>query len=56
VALRSVEKLTKSQDVDEFDCGKELLNRYLKRFALINQKSGGSQTYVACRGEGVLVG
>jgi GNAT superfamily N-acetyltransferase len=55
-ALRSVEKLTKSQDADEFDCGKEPLNRFLKRFALINQKSGGAQTYVTCRGENRIVG
>jgi len=54
--LRPVEKLTKIQDADEFDCGKEPLNRFLKRFALINQKSGGTQSYVACRGENRIVG
>ena len=30
-----------------FDCGKEPLNRFLKGFALANQASGSSRTYVA---------
>jgi len=54
--LRPVEKLTNTQDADGFDCGKEPLNRFLKRFALVNQKSGSARTYVVCRGESRIVG
>jgi len=39
-----------------FDCGKEPLNRFLKRYALVNQKIGGAQTYVVCRGKRRIVG
>ncbi|MSP21378.1 MAG: N-acetyltransferase [Alphaproteobacteria bacterium] len=55
-ALRPVEKLTASHSLDAFDCGKEPLDRFLKRFALTNQKSGSTQTYVVCRGEARVVG
>ena len=48
-ALSPVEPLRATHDVDAFDCGKEPLNRFLKRFALANQKSGGARTYVVCR-------
>jgi hypothetical protein len=40
--------------VDSFDCGKEPLNGFLRRFALVNQRNGSSQTYVACRGQRVV--
>lgn len=55
-ALRPVEKLTNTQDADSFDCGKEPLNRFLKRFALVNQKSGSARTYVVCRDDNRIVG
>ena len=55
-ALSQVEKLTASHSLDAFDCGKEPLDRFLKRFALTNQKSGSAQTYVVCRGVGRVVG
>jgi GNAT superfamily N-acetyltransferase len=32
--------------VDQFDCGKEALNAYLKRFALVNTAAGISRTYI----------
>ena len=32
--------------VEEFDCGKEPLNQYLKRFALVNTAAGVARTYV----------
>ena len=50
------EKLTHSHDVDPFDCGKEPLDRFLKRHALVNQKASSAQTYVVCRGDGRVVG
>ena len=42
-----IEKLHRSHAVDEFDCGREALNRFLARYALQNQQAGASQTYVA---------
>ena len=41
-----IEKLDASHDVSRFDCGKEPLNRFLQRYALINQKAGSARTYV----------
>lgn len=55
-ALGQVEKLAASHSLDAFDCGKEPLDRFLKRFALTNQKSGSALTYVVCRGVGRVVG
>lgn len=52
--LRPVEKLLPSHEVDSFDCGKEALNNFLKRFALVNQRNGSSLTYVALRGQRVV--
>lgn len=42
-------------DLSQFDCGKEELNRFLKRFALASQQAQSAQTYVACQGS-VVVG
>jgi GNAT superfamily N-acetyltransferase len=50
----SIEKLTRAHKVDEFDCGKEALNKFLSRFALGNQQANASQTYVACEGERIV--
>lgn len=33
--------------VDDFDCGMEILNIYLKKFALTNNQNGSSRTYVS---------
>ncbi len=43
---RTIEKLQRHHAVDAFDCGREDLNRFLRQYALPNQQSGGSQTYV----------
>lgn len=48
-SFSAVQKLDASHDVDTFDCGKEPLDRFLKRHALVNQKAGSAQTYVVCR-------
>lgn len=48
-ASSAVRKLDASHDVDAFDCGKEPLDRFLQRHALVNQKAGSAQTYVVCR-------
>ena len=49
----NIEKLARTHRADQFDCGKEPLNRFLARFALTNQAANASQTYVACEGERV---
>ena len=49
VALSPVEPLRKAHRLDAFDCAKEPLNRFLKRFALANQRAGGARTYVVSR-------
>jgi GNAT superfamily N-acetyltransferase len=45
-ALGTVEKLRPDHELDGFDCGKEELNRFLKRHAWPSQQAEGVQTYV----------
>jgi GNAT superfamily N-acetyltransferase len=52
---RRVEKLRRDHPVENFDCGREELNRYLVRYAWQNQQAGAAQTYVGMVGE-VIVG
>ena len=49
-----IEKLQRSHAVDEFDCGREALNRFLVRYALQNQQAGASQTYIALADDAVV--
>lgn len=51
----SIEKLQRSHKIDEFDCGREALNRFFTRYAYQNQPAGASQTYIALTGE-IVVG
>ncbi len=53
-AFSQIEKLDANHDTDEFDCGKEPLNRFLKRFALANQRAESARTYVVCVGRRVI--
>ncbi len=53
--LSSIEKLGKEHAVSAFDCGKEPLNDWLKRFALTNQQNDSARTYVIQRA-GKVVG
>jgi hypothetical protein len=41
--------LAAEHNVDDFNCGKEPLDLFLKRFARQNQKKGSSRTYVTLR-------
>jgi GNAT superfamily N-acetyltransferase len=45
-ADRWVEKLRRDHPVDTFDCGRDDLIRFLKRYAWLSQQSGASNTYV----------
>lgn len=49
-----IEKLRRNHAVDDFDCGRAELNRFLTRFAWQGQQSGASQTYVAFDGDEVV--
>ena len=49
-----VRKLAASDAVGSFDCGQTALNQFLQRFALVNQKSNTSQTYVSCHAGSVV--
>ena len=49
-----IEKLSRSHPVERFDCGREVLNRFLYKYALQSQQSNASQTYVALDGTDVV--
>lgn len=53
--VRRVEKLRRDHAVEDFDCGRQELNRYLVRYAWQNQQGGAGQTYVGLVGD-VVVG
>jgi GNAT superfamily N-acetyltransferase len=52
--LPPIEKISLAHAVEPFDCGKEELNRFLKRFALTSQQANSAQTYVATRAHAVI--
>lgn len=49
-----IEKLRRDHRVEDFDCGKEALNRYLIRFALQSQLANSAQTYLALADDEVI--
>jgi len=49
-----IEKLRREHVLDSFDCGKEDLNRFLKRQAWSNQQARSAQTYVLAKDLTVL--
>ena len=51
---RHIEKLQPHHAVDAFDCGREALNLFLRKHALQNQRTGGSQTYVGTADDTVI--
>jgi GNAT superfamily N-acetyltransferase len=52
--LRPPELLNEGHDTSDFSCGNPFLNRYIKRYALVNQRNEISRTYVATRGVSVV--
>ena len=53
--LSAVEVLTGGHDVSHFDCGKHVsLSDWLRRFALANQRSDASRTFVVHRNNAVV--
>jgi GNAT superfamily N-acetyltransferase len=51
---RRVEKLCPGHAIEDFDCGREELNRYLVRYAWANQQAGTGLTYVGLDGDSVV--
>jgi len=51
-----IEKLAKDHELSHFDCGKETLNLWLKRFAWINVQNDAARVYVAHRRDQLVVG
>ena len=49
-----IEKLARRHVVESFDCGREALNRYLVRYAWLNQQANAAQTYLALAEEEVV--
>lgn len=45
----AIEKLRREHVLDNFDCGKEDLNHFLKRQAWSNQQAHSTQTYVLAK-------
>ncbi len=52
--LAGVVKLAAQHVLDEFDCGHESLNRFLRRHAWANQQANSAQTYVVLSGQSVI--
>ena len=51
---RRIEKLHADYNIEIFDCGREELNRYLLRYARVNQQAGAAQTYVGLVGDSIV--
>jgi len=51
---RQIVKLQQTHCVEEFDCGQDSLNQYLKRYALMSQRGDGAQTYVGVCGDNII--
>jgi len=49
-----IEPLVRTHAVDDFDCGREPLNRFLIRHALQSQQADASRTYVAVEADRVV--
>ena len=47
-AITAPEAITTQHNTEQFDCGDEALNEWLKKRALKNQSEGASRTFVIC--------
>jgi hypothetical protein len=50
-----IEKLAKAHDLSRFDCGKEALNLWLRRFAWMKVQNDAARVYIAHRRDRVVV-
>jgi GNAT superfamily N-acetyltransferase len=49
VIYTAPELLTSAHDCSAFSCGKPALNKYIKKYALVNQKNEISRTYITTK-------
>ena len=49
-----IRKLKQADSVDTFNCGEEDLNQFLKRYALVSQRSNSAHTYVVHHNQTVV--
>ncbi len=49
-----IEKLDPGHTIEAFNCGQDALNRYLVRFALVNQRANAARTYVGLADDTVI--
>lgn len=54
LSLKAPTLLQTAYAVDNFDCGEEALNAYLKKFALINNQNNSTRTYVTTKNSCVV--
>jgi GNAT superfamily N-acetyltransferase len=54
VTTLRIEKLARHHALDAFDCGRDALNRYLVRFAWVNQQANAAQTYLGLADNAVI--
>jgi GNAT superfamily N-acetyltransferase len=54
VSSLRIEKLARQHAIEGFDCGSEELNRYLVRYAWVNQQADAAQTYLGLAGTEVI--
>ncbi len=52
--LQPPEPLAGDHDIADFDCGRPVLDDWLRRRALANQSAGASRTWVVCDGRRVV--
>lgn len=54
--LSGPSKLTNDHNTDKFDCGIPVLNNWLRRYALQNQRANAATTFVVCSSRTHVVG
>ena len=54
IVLSAVEKLSSDHNLANFMCGKPVLDEWLRKYAIANQKNGLAQTYVVHRQKRVV--
>jgi GNAT superfamily N-acetyltransferase len=52
--ITAPEPIKTTHRLDNFDCGIQTLNQWLKRQALVNESSGASRTFVVCENQLVI--
>jgi len=46
--------LSSEHSLNDFDCGNPTLNKWLKRYAMLNQQSNSARTFVVCKEKSVI--